>query len=67
MHLVNKYKYNFEAAYSDAHPVSYTMGTGGSLAGAKGPGRVADHSPPISADTKKTWIYTSIPPYAFMA
>jgi hypothetical protein len=29
------------------------------------PGREADHSPPTSADVKKTWIYTSIapPPY----
>jgi hypothetical protein len=29
--------------------------------------READHSPPISTEVKKTWIYTSIPPYAFMA
>jgi hypothetical protein len=29
--------------------------------------READHSPPISAEVKKTWIYTSTPPYAFMA
>jgi hypothetical protein len=26
-------------------------------------GREADHSPPTSAVVKKTWIYTSIPPY----
>jgi hypothetical protein len=25
------------------------------------------HSPPASAEVKKTWIYTSSPPYAFMA
>jgi hypothetical protein len=25
------------------------------------------HSLPTSADVKKTWIYTSTPPYAFMA
>jgi hypothetical protein len=31
------------------------------------PGREADHSPPTSAEVKKIWIYTSIPPYAFMA
>jgi hypothetical protein len=31
------------------------------------PGREADHSPPNSADVKNTWIYTSTPPYAFMA
>jgi hypothetical protein len=27
----------------------------------------ADHSPPTSAEFKKTWVYTSIPPYIFMA
>jgi hypothetical protein len=25
------------------------------------------HLPPASAEVKKTWIYTSIPPHAFMA
>jgi hypothetical protein len=30
-------------------------------------GREADHSPPTSAEVKKMWIYTSTPPYAFMA
>jgi hypothetical protein len=35
--------------------------------GVKRPGREADHSPPTSAVVKKTWIYTSTPPYAFMA
>jgi hypothetical protein len=34
---------------------------------AKRPGREANHSPPTSAEGKKTWIYTTIPPYAFMA
>jgi hypothetical protein len=29
--------------------------------------READHSPPASAEVKKIWIYTSTPPYAFMA
>jgi hypothetical protein len=39
---------------SGAHPVSCTMGTGGSFPGGKGrPGRDADHSPPSSADVKK--------------
>jgi hypothetical protein len=33
----------------------------------KRPGREADHSPPTSAEIKKTWIYTSTPPYVFMA
>jgi hypothetical protein len=30
-------------------------------------GREVDHSPPIGAEIKKMWIYTSILPYAFMA
>jgi hypothetical protein len=33
----------------------------------KRPGREADHSPPTSAEVKRTWIYTSTPPYVFMA
>jgi hypothetical protein len=35
--------------------------------GIKRPGREADHSPTVSAEVKKIWIYTSNPPYAFMA
>jgi hypothetical protein len=35
--------------------------------GLKRPGREADRSPPSSAEVKKMWIYTSTPPYAFMA
>jgi hypothetical protein len=35
--------------------------------GIKVPGREADHSPPTSAEVNKVWIYTSTPPYAFMA
>jgi hypothetical protein len=35
--------------------------------GLKRSGREADHSPPTSAEVKKIWIYTSTPPYAFMA
>jgi hypothetical protein len=35
--------------------------------GVKWLGREADYSPPTSAEIKKTWIYTSTPPYAFMA
>jgi hypothetical protein len=30
------------------------------------PGREAHHSPPDSAEVKKTWIYTSTPPLVFM-
>jgi hypothetical protein len=33
----------------------------------KRPGREVYHSPPTSAEVKKMWIYTSTPPYAFMA
>jgi hypothetical protein len=33
----------------------------------KRPGRETGHSPRTSAEVKKTWIYTSTPPYAFMA
>jgi hypothetical protein len=35
--------------------------------GVKQTGHEADHSPPASAEVKKTWIYTSTPPYASMA
>jgi hypothetical protein len=31
------------------------------------PGRQAGHPPPISAEVKKTWIYTSTSPYTFMS
>jgi hypothetical protein len=46
---------------------SYIMGTGSSFPGVKRPGREVNHSPPTSAEVKKMWIYTSTPPYAFMA
>jgi hypothetical protein len=36
-------------------------------AGVKRPGRKADHSSPASAEVKNMWMYTSTPPYAFMA
>jgi hypothetical protein len=35
--------------------------------GVKRQWREADHSPPANAEVNKTWIYTSTPPYAFMA
>jgi hypothetical protein len=35
--------------------------------GVKRLGREADHSLPASAEVKKMWIYTSTPPYSFMA
>jgi hypothetical protein len=33
----------------------------------KRPGLEADYQPPTSAEIKKTWVYTSTPPYFFMA
>jgi hypothetical protein len=35
--------------------------------GVKWMGSEADHSPPTGAEVKKTWIYTSITPYIFIA
>jgi hypothetical protein len=35
--------------------------------GVKLRGHEADNSPPASVEVKKMWIYTSTPPYAFMA
>jgi hypothetical protein len=40
---------------------------GGLSPGVKRPGLEADHSPPTSAEVKKTWVYTSTSPYVFMA
>jgi hypothetical protein len=52
---------------SGAHPASYLMVAGALSPEVKRLGREADHSPPTSAEVKNTWIYTSTPPYAFMA
>jgi hypothetical protein len=52
---------------SGVHPTSYPTGPGGSFPGVKQLGREADHSSPVSAEVKKMWIYTSTPPYAFIA
>jgi hypothetical protein len=49
------------------HLTSYKMGTGDSFSGVKRQGREADHSSPTRAKVKKMWIYTSTPPYVFMA
>jgi hypothetical protein len=53
------------ALRSTQHSIQWVQGAL-SLA-VKRPGREADHSPPASAEVKKLWIYTSTPPYAFMA
>jgi hypothetical protein len=62
-------EFSFLHLQTDAgvHPTSYTVGTGGSFLGDKAPGREADHSPPASAEVKKMSLYTSTPPYTFMA
>jgi hypothetical protein len=39
----------------------------GAFTGGKAVGREADHSPPANAEVKKIWIYTSTPPYTFVA
>jgi hypothetical protein len=48
-------------------PIQWVPGGGAISLGVKRPGREADHSPPASAEVKKMWIYTTTPPYAFMA
>jgi hypothetical protein len=43
------------------------MGTGALSPEIKRPGREVVHSPPTRVKVKKMWIYTFVPPYAFMA
>jgi hypothetical protein len=43
------------------------MGIGALSPRVKQQGFKAHYSPPVSAEVKKMWIYTSTPPYAFMA
>jgi hypothetical protein len=45
----------------------YPMGTRDFFLGDKAARPQAAHSHPASAKVKKMWIYTSTPPYAFMA
>jgi hypothetical protein len=53
--------YSFQTG-SGAYPASYPMGTGGSFPGIKRLGvKQTIHL------VKKTWIYTSTPPYVFKA
>jgi hypothetical protein len=52
---------------SAAHPAFNQWVPGALSPGIKRQGRKADHSPPTNAEDKKMWIYTSTPPYAFMA
>jgi hypothetical protein len=46
---------------SGVHPTSSPMGIGSSLPGVKRSGREADHSPPASAEVKKTCLYIHSP------
>jgi hypothetical protein len=46
-------------------PIQWVPGT--LSPGVKWQGREADHSSPANAEVNKMWIYTSTPPYAFMA
>jgi hypothetical protein len=46
-------------------PIQWIPGT--LSPGVKRPGREPGHSPPTTAEVKKMCIYTSTPPYAFMA
>jgi hypothetical protein len=41
--------------------------TGTLLPEVKRPGREDNHLPPNSGELKNTWIYTSTPPYVFVA
>jgi hypothetical protein len=50
-----------------AHPASYPVGIAGSFPGVKRPVREAGHSNPTSPKVKKIWVYSSTPPYVFMA
>jgi hypothetical protein len=51
---------------SGAHPLFYLMGTGDFSSAIKREGHDPYHSPPNSAEVKKTWIYTFTLPYVFM-
>jgi hypothetical protein len=60
--LVGSRTFSFQTA-SGIRPASFPMGTKDSFPGLKRPEREADHSPPTSAEVKKTWISTSTPTY----
>jgi hypothetical protein len=52
---------------SGVHPTSYTICNDVLSLGVKLLGLETDHSHPTSAEVKKTWVYTSIPPHVFIA
>jgi hypothetical protein len=49
------------------HPASCPRGTRDFYPGIKRPGRKADYSPPVSAEVKNAWSYTSTPQNVFTA
>jgi hypothetical protein len=52
---------------SNPYPLPHIRWVPGTISpGVKRPGHEADHSPPASAEVKKTWVYTSTRPYVFM-
>jgi hypothetical protein len=52
---------------SGVHPASYPVDTEGSIPRGKASGAEAYNSPPTSAEINLTWVYTSTPPYTFIA
>jgi hypothetical protein len=53
-------------ALGPTQPSTQWVSNGDFSPSVKLPGREADHSPPASAEIKKTWLYTSTSPYVFM-
>jgi hypothetical protein len=48
-------------------PLSYLVGTAGSVLGEERPGRQTNHSPRTIDEVKNAWIYKSTPPCVFLA
>jgi hypothetical protein len=59
---------NYNFSTSSRQALGCTQWVPGALSpGVNRQGREADFSLPTGAEVKKTWIYTSTPPYVFMA
>jgi hypothetical protein len=52
---------------SGAYPASYPMGTGGYFSGVNAAEAWSWPLPLTSAEVNRMWVYTSTPPYVFMA
>jgi hypothetical protein len=63
---VQRTKLNFLSYLGSTQPLIQWV-LGALSPGVKRQGREADNSPPAGAEVKKMWIYTSTPPYTFMA